>query len=47
MLTIKNKMVLRKFNKLVDKRNKEFIKGNYSKAIQYGKMVDAYISKLS
>lgn len=46
MLTIKDKLKLWKFNRLVDKRNKAFFKGEYSKAIEYGKMVDHYITDI-
>ena len=41
MLAIKRKIKLYKLRKLVDKRNAEFFKGNYEKAIYYGKMLDA------
>ena len=40
MLAITRKIKLYKLRKLVDKRNEEFFKGNYEKAIYYGKMVD-------
>ena len=41
MLAITRKIKLYKLRKLVDKRNEEFFKGNYEKAIYYGKLVDA------
>lgn len=44
MLTIKNKLMLWKFKKLVSKRNKEFAKGNFNEAAKYGKLVDHYIT---
>ena len=44
MLTIKNKLLLWKLAKLTDKRNTAFVKGDYTKATEYGKKVDHYIS---
>ena len=44
MLTIKDKIMLWKFKKLVSKRNKEFAKGNYNETTEYGKLVDHYIT---
>lgn len=46
MLTIKNKFMLWKFEKLVEKRNEAFCKGEYDKAIEYGKEVDKYITEV-
>lgn len=43
MLTIKNMVKLYKYKKLVSKRNKEYLQGNYAKAIYYGKMVNKYM----
>lgn len=40
MLAITRKIKLYRLRKLVDKRNKEFFKGNYEKAVYYGKLVD-------
>ena len=42
MLAIKRKIKLMKIRRLIDKRNEEFFKGNYDKAIEYGKLVDKY-----
>ena len=44
MLTIKNRIMLLKLKKLVHKRNQAFIKGDYAKATQYGKMINQYIT---
>lgn len=44
MLAIKDKIMLWKFKKLVNKRNKEFAKGNFNEATEYGKLVDHYIT---
>ena len=46
MLTIKNKLLLWKFNRLVKKRNKAFFKGDYGNAEYYGKLVDQYIMQV-
>lgn len=43
MLTIKNMVKLYKYKKLVNKRNKEYLQGNYAKAKYYGEMVNKYM----
>ena len=42
MLAIKRKIKLMKIRRLIDKRNEAFFKGDYDKAIEYGKLVDEY-----
>lgn len=44
MLTIKNKIMLRKYYKLLDKRNEAFFKGEYEKATYYGELANKYLT---
>lgn len=46
MLTIKNKIMLWKFKRLVHKRNEAFVHGNFNEATYYGKLVDNYITNV-
>lgn len=46
MLTIKNKIMLLKLTRLVHKRNKAFVNGDFGKATHYGELVDDYITNV-
>lgn len=36
--------MLLKYKKLVNKRNKEFLRGDYAKAVYYGEIANKYIT---
>lgn len=46
MLTIKNRVMLLKLKRLVNKQNKEFARGNYAEAAYYGELVGDYITNV-
>lgn len=46
MLTIKDRIILWKLNRLVNKRNSAFFRGDYETATKYGLKVDHCMNQL-